>query len=92
MSHHLKSNYSDSIVLDVTPESANWDYLSFRIVKLGDGQVYLHQTGDDEVALVPLAGSGTACKPPPATSACAALASSRRSRPCSTCRPARNSA
>ena len=58
--NHLKSNYDDMIVLDVTPESANWDYLSFRVIRLRGEQVYLHQTDDTELALVPLAGSGVA--------------------------------
>ena len=58
MSNHLKSNYSDMIVLDVTPESANWEHLSFRVIRLQGEQVYLHQTQDTELALVPLEGSG----------------------------------
>ena len=58
MSNHLKSNYEDMIVLDVTPRSANWGYLSFRVIQLRGEQVYLHQTRDTELALVPLSGSG----------------------------------
>ena len=58
MSNHLKSNYDDMIVLDVTPESANWAYLSFRVIRLSGEQLYLHQTGDTELALVPLEGGG----------------------------------
>jgi len=59
MSNHLKSDYDGMIVLDVTPDSANWQYLSFRIVKLESQQVYLHQTAQTELALVPLEGAGT---------------------------------
>ncbi len=59
MSNHLKSNYDQMIVLDVKPESANWQYLSFRIVKIQAQQVYLHQTKNTELALVPLEGAGT---------------------------------
>ncbi len=59
MSHHLKSNYEEMIVLDVTPASANWQYLSFCIINLRGDQVYLHQTADTELALVPLSGGGT---------------------------------
>ena len=40
-------------------ESANWQYLSFRIVRISDQQVYLHQTERTELALVPLEGAGT---------------------------------
>ena len=59
MSNHLKSNYAETIVLDVTPESADWGYLSFRIVRIKGEQVYLHQTEQTELALVPLEGAGT---------------------------------
>ena len=58
MNHHLKSNYGDIVVLDVSPESAGWNYLSFRVVKISKGQVYLHDTKNTELALVPLRGSG----------------------------------
>lgn len=58
MSNHLKSNFDNMIVLDVTPESASWDYLSFRVIRLAGEQVYLHKTRDTELALVPLEGSG----------------------------------
>ena len=60
MSNYLKSKTAETIVLDVTPASANWQYLSFRIVRIFDQQVYLHQTGRTELALVPLEGAGTA--------------------------------
>ena len=59
MSHHLQSKTAETIVLDVTPESANWRYLSFRIVKITGQQVYLHKTERTELALVPLEGAGT---------------------------------
>ncbi len=59
MSHHLKSNYDEMIVLDVTPESAGWDYLSFRIVNINSDQLYFHTTKGTEVAIVPLSGKGT---------------------------------
>lgn len=59
MNHHLKSNYDEKVVLDVSPESAGWEYLSFRAVKIRGNQVYLHSTDDTELALVPLEGSGT---------------------------------
>ena len=58
MNHHLKSNYDEMIVLDVTPESAGWEYLSFRVIKIRANQVYMHSTEDTELALVPLAGGG----------------------------------
>ena len=58
MTHHLKSNPDAMISLDVTPESAGWQYLSYRVIQLSGDQVYMHRTGGDELALVPLSGGG----------------------------------
>ncbi len=57
--HLIHSNYDQQIVIDVTPESANWDYLSYRVINLKAGESYTHQTDGTEIALVPLQGSGT---------------------------------
>ncbi len=40
----------------VDPTSASWRYLSFRVERLSDGEQVSRETGDEEVALVPLAG------------------------------------
>ena len=59
MEHLIKSDYDSTIVMDITPEKANWQYLSYRIVRLAAGATYSHATGGTEIALVPLVGSGT---------------------------------
>ena len=41
----------------VDPASASWRYLSFRVDKLEAGEHVSRSTGDEEVALVPLAGT-----------------------------------
>jgi 5-deoxy-glucuronate isomerase len=41
----------------VDPESASWRYLSFRVDKLGGDEHVSRNTGDEEVAFVPLAGT-----------------------------------
>lgn len=56
--HLIRPNGDSRVVLDVTPESANWEYLSFKVVALKTGQTHAVQTGSTEVALVPLAGNG----------------------------------
>jgi len=56
MKHLIRPNHASSIVMDVTTESAGWDYLSFKIITLKAGQRYFQQTGNTEVAMVPLAG------------------------------------
>lgn len=61
MKHRVRSNYDSPIVMNVTPESANWEYLLFRIVnlELKTNNRYQVETGGNEVALVPLEGAGT---------------------------------
>ncbi len=59
MSHWLKSNFNEQVVLNVTPESANWQYLSFQAVNLKEGQRYSYTTEGNEIALVPLSGRGS---------------------------------
>ena len=39
---------------DVTPDSAGWRFLSFKVVSLKKGQSFSQPTGNNEVALVPL--------------------------------------
>ncbi|MFC3282717.1 5-deoxy-glucuronate isomerase [Litchfieldella rifensis] len=46
-------------VLEVTPESAGWDYVGFRVHKLKKGQSLESHTGDREHCLVLLAGRAT---------------------------------
>ena len=57
--HLIRSDYDQQVVIDVTPENANWDYLSYRVVNLNAGETYTHSTNNTEVAFVPLQGAGT---------------------------------
>ena len=56
MEHLIKPDHDSPLVIDVTPQSADWDYLSFKVVALKAGQSYTEPTSDNEVALVPLSG------------------------------------
>lgn len=56
--HLVKSDYSQQTILDITPDSAKWDYLSFRVMQLSANQDYTFSTENTEIALVPLQGSG----------------------------------
>jgi len=40
----------------IDPASASWRYLSFRVERLRDGEQASRQTGDEEIAIVPLGG------------------------------------
>lgn len=57
--HLIKPDIHSTILLDVTPTTAGWDYLSFKVVSLKAGEGYEQVTGSDEIALVPLQGQAT---------------------------------
>lgn len=57
MKHLIKSNDGQQIVMDITSESANWKFLSYRVVRLAIGETYSHNTDGTEIALVPLSGA-----------------------------------
>ncbi len=59
MDHLIRPNREATITIDVTPESAGWDYLSYQVLKLAAGESYTYQTSTNEVALTLLSGSGT---------------------------------
>ena len=45
--------------VDVTPESAGWDYSSLKIISLEPASSHRFQTGSDELIVLPLSGSVT---------------------------------
>ncbi len=59
MTHLIRPNPHQTVMVEVTPESAGWNYLSFKLVSLKQGQRFSQQSGGSEVALVPLTGKGS---------------------------------
>jgi len=49
----------DPFDLVVTPERAGWAYSGLRILRLGPGQAHTWASGEDELLVLPLAGSAT---------------------------------
>jgi 5-deoxy-glucuronate isomerase len=47
---------SEGKVIDITPESAGWEYVGFQVVKLEAGQSLRRETAEREVCLVLLSG------------------------------------
>ena len=41
MKHLVQSNDEQQLVMDITPESADWQYLSYRILRLAKGESYM---------------------------------------------------
>jgi 5-deoxy-glucuronate isomerase len=58
--HHLKSNRAARLRVSVTPATAGWKYLAFKMLALKSGERHVEASGANEVALVPLAGHGRA--------------------------------
>jgi 5-deoxy-glucuronate isomerase len=55
----IKAAKGPGTVLEVTPESAEWRFLSFAVVELAAGQSHRHLVDDQETAVVPLSGSAS---------------------------------
>src|SRR5262245_52720042 len=53
---HPGNGDGDDVIVEVTPESAGWDYISFQARRLSAGLTWTHATGDFELALVLLGG------------------------------------
>ena len=57
--HSSQPSGDASTLIEVTPESANWEFCSLTVLSLKAGATWQGSTGGDEVALVPLGGSCT---------------------------------
>ena len=55
---HVRPGRGPGTLLEVTPASVGWRYLSFRVVALDPGETIEDDTGENEIAVVPLGGSG----------------------------------
>ena len=57
--HLIRPKQGSQVLMEVTPATVGWDYLSFKVVSLKAGEQYAQNSGGDEVALVPLVGEAT---------------------------------
>ena len=55
---HLRSGDGPGTVLEITPASVGWRYLSFQVLSLVPGETVEGETAGNEIAIVPLGGSG----------------------------------
>lgn len=53
---HSRDSGTSGELIRVTPEQAGWLYTSLIVQRLAPGEIWRHETGADEVALVPLGG------------------------------------
>lgn len=56
---HVRPAAGPGTLIDITPERVEWRYLSFRVIALAPGERVQHETGDTEIVIVPLAGTGS---------------------------------
>jgi 5-deoxy-glucuronate isomerase len=47
------------LLLEITPELAGWDYISFQVRRLATGQAWSFATGENELAIINLTGRYT---------------------------------
>ena len=59
MKRHDRLEQNEGIVLDVSPKSAEWEYLSFKVISLKSGETESGNSGKEEIVIVPLAGEAT---------------------------------
>jgi 5-deoxy-glucuronate isomerase len=55
---HVRPRSGPGTLLEITPASVGWRYLSFRVVALAPGEIVEGDTAGNEIAVVPLGGSG----------------------------------
>ena len=55
----IKARRGETVPVTVTPESAGWSYLDFRVVELAAGGGYTQEAAGREVVVVPIEGAGT---------------------------------
>jgi 5-deoxy-glucuronate isomerase len=58
MKRHYKPAKNEETLLDITPEKAQWRYISFKVLALGPGKSLQANTGGEEIVFVPLTGEG----------------------------------
>jgi 5-deoxy-glucuronate isomerase len=58
MDHLIRPDHSSEILINITPTSAGWKYLSFSVVSMSAGDTRTVVTVGNEMAFVPLEGQG----------------------------------
>jgi 5-deoxy-glucuronate isomerase len=56
---HFKPEQNKRVVLEVSPKSAEWKYLSFKVISLKSGETEAGNSGKEEIVIVPLAGEAS---------------------------------
>lgn len=57
MSDVIRSNFDELVSLDITPQSAGWEYSGLRIITLSPGEAHTLVLDEIEAMVIPLAGA-----------------------------------
>ena len=52
------SDQKSQVLLDITPQLAGWKYISFKVLRLAEGETIEADSATNEIVIVPLAGRG----------------------------------
>ena len=58
MKRIYRSDQNSQVLLDITPQTAGWKYISFKVVRLTEGETIQADSSTNEVVIVPLVGRG----------------------------------
>jgi hypothetical protein len=56
LKRHYRPDQNSRFLLNITPETAQWKYISFKVARLGPNETIEADTVTEEVVVVPLAG------------------------------------
>jgi len=55
--HLIRPKYGETVLMEVTPESAGWDSLHYKVIELKAGESFTEATEGNEAAVVTLSGN-----------------------------------
>src|ERR1700751_3649416 len=58
LKRHYRPDPKSKFLLNITPETAQWKYISFKVVRLSPNESIEADTATEEVVIVPLVGRG----------------------------------
>src|SRR6201997_3400309 len=58
LKRHYRPDQNSRFLLNITPETAQWKYISFKVARLGPSETIEADTAAEEVVIVPLVGRG----------------------------------
>jgi 5-deoxy-glucuronate isomerase len=58
LKRHYRPDQKSTFLLNITPETAQWKYISFKVARLSPNETIEANTATEEVVILPLVGRG----------------------------------